>query len=138
MRMRRNQIVIFCFFVWPVYFETQTEFISESHSLQVHGKLPPVFLRRILLQRNEKTLLPVSHPFRSSPSIPKNHLTGDVLHLISLISRIFFIILSFSCIMKVLALLLWLQWMDMEGARAMQGKQTNSVTVAGVERKGLF
>ena len=40
--------------------------------------------------------------------------------------------------MKVLALLLWLQWMDMEGARAMQGKQTNSVTVAGVERKGLF
>ena len=100
-----------------------------------------------------------SPPF--SPSILKNHLAGDILHLIiSLIYRAFFyhpIALEtaiyivkgtfgkimptksiYTYIMKVLALLLLLQWMDMEGARAMQGKQTNSVTVAGVEREGFF
>ena len=40
--------------------------------------------------------------------------------------------------MKVLPLLLLVLWMDKEGASAMQGNQTNSVMVAGVEREGLF
>ena len=40
--------------------------------------------------------------------------------------------------MKELPLLLLVLWMDKEGARAMQGKQTNSVTAAGVVREAFF